>query len=111
VLYSDLGRHAEALKLCEETLALQKAKLGANHPDTLVNMYNIACYQALLVSKSADRGKQADLAMESLKKAIAAGYNDLADIKNDNDLDCLRGREDFKKLVAEVEAKAAKNKK
>ena len=30
-----LGRHAEALKLREETLTLMKAKLGPDHPDTL----------------------------------------------------------------------------
>jgi tetratricopeptide (TPR) repeat protein len=33
--YRDLGRHAEALKLCEETLAGRAAKLGPDHPETL----------------------------------------------------------------------------
>ena len=33
--YDALGRHADALKLREETLALRKAKLGPDHPDTL----------------------------------------------------------------------------
>ena len=32
VSYADLGRHAEALNLREETLALRKAKLGPDHP-------------------------------------------------------------------------------
>ena len=37
----------EALKLNEETLALQKAKLGPDHPDTLRSMHNLAiCYRA-----------------------------------------------------------------
>ena len=36
--YAALGRHAEALKLREETLALRKAKLGPDHPDTLRSM-------------------------------------------------------------------------
>ena len=40
--YSALGRHAEALKLREETLALMKAKLGPDHPDTLASMNNLA---------------------------------------------------------------------
>ena len=40
--YAALGRHAEALKLREETLALQKAKLGPDHPDTLISMGNLA---------------------------------------------------------------------
>ena len=40
--YAALGRHAEALKLREETLALMKAKLGPDHPDTLTSMNNLA---------------------------------------------------------------------
>jgi tetratricopeptide (TPR) repeat protein len=109
--YAALGRHAEALKLREETLALRKAKLGAGHPDTLASMYNVACAHALLVPKSTDRAKQAGLAMECLKRAVAAGYKDLAQIKKDTDLDALRGRDDFKKLLAELEAKEGKGKK
>jgi hypothetical protein len=109
--FADLGQHAEALKLVEETLALQKAKLGPHHPDTLWSMYNIACCQALMVPKAADRGKQADLAMESLRSAAAAGFKNLAKIKQDTDLDALRGREDFKKLLADLEASQAKGKK
>ena len=46
--YDDLGRHADAVKLHEETLALMKAKLGPDHPDTLATMYNLAIsYTAL----------------------------------------------------------------
>ena len=43
-----LGRHAEALKLHEETLALRKAKLGPDHPDTLLSMNNLANSYAAL---------------------------------------------------------------
>ena len=42
VSYAALGRHAEALKLHEETLALRKARLGPDHPDTLASMSNLA---------------------------------------------------------------------
>jgi tetratricopeptide (TPR) repeat protein len=46
--YSALGRHAEALKLQAETLALMKVKLGPDHPETLGSMDNLAtCYSAL----------------------------------------------------------------
>jgi eukaryotic-like serine/threonine-protein kinase len=101
--YANLGRYADALKLHEETLALKRAKLGPNHPDTLMALYNIACCNALMIPKSADRNKQAELAMECLKKAVAAGYKDLALIKKDTDLNSLRSREDFKKLLAKLE--------
>jgi len=40
--YEALGRHADALKLREETLALQKGKLGTDHPDTLTSKMNLA---------------------------------------------------------------------
>jgi hypothetical protein len=40
--YGALGRHADALKLHQETLALQKVKLGPDHPDTLTTMSNLA---------------------------------------------------------------------
>src|SRR5262249_8702820 len=110
VSYARLGRLTDALKLREETLALQKAKLGPNHPDTALTIYNIACVHALMIPKSSDGAKEADLAMDWLQKAVAAGYKDVGQFKKDTDLDALRQREDFKKLVADLEA-AMKQKK
>jgi len=46
-----------------------------------------------------------DEAMVWLRKALAAGYQNVDDLKKDKDLDPLREREDFKKLLADVEAK------
>jgi tetratricopeptide (TPR) repeat protein len=43
-----MGRHAQALKVFEETLALRKAVLGFDHPDTLWTMANLAVSQAAL---------------------------------------------------------------
>jgi hypothetical protein len=40
--YARLGRHADALKLRKETLALMKVKLGPDHPDTLRSMCAVA---------------------------------------------------------------------
>src|SRR3546814_19906385 len=40
--YAAAGRTQEALKLREETLQLQKAKLGPDHPNTLASMNNLA---------------------------------------------------------------------
>ena len=39
--YSSVGRNLDALKLREETLALQKTKLGLDHPETLASVNNI----------------------------------------------------------------------
>ena len=40
--YRDAGKLDKALPLFEETLALQKTKLGPDHPDTLTSMGNLA---------------------------------------------------------------------
>jgi hypothetical protein len=56
-------------------------------------------------SKEADA--QTDRAMAWLQKAVAAGYKDLVNLKKDKDLDALRGRDDFKNLIADVQAKGA----
>ncbi len=52
--------------------------------------------------------EDADKAMLWLYKAVQAGFKDAARLKSDYDLNSLRGREDFKKLLAELEAKAEK---
>jgi hypothetical protein len=40
-----------------------------------------------------------------LCQAVAAGFTDAEHIKQDRDLDALRGREDFQKLLAELDAR------
>ena len=40
--------------------------------------------------------------MAWLTRAVAAGYQNVAEMKEDADLDALRDREDFKKLVSEL---------
>jgi hypothetical protein len=70
--------------------------------------YGFACVYAVASAsaRSADRKKEhADRAMELLRKAVKAGYNNAAHMKKDTDLDSLRDRVDFKQLIAEVEAK------
>ena len=44
--------------------------------------------------------------MATLKQAVQNGYKNADHIKKDTDLDPLREREDFKKLLAELEEKA-----
>jgi hypothetical protein len=54
-------------------------------------------------AKQADA--EADRALAWLKQAVAVGYQDAAHLKQDKDLDALRGREDFQRLLAELETK------
>jgi serine/threonine protein kinase/tetratricopeptide (TPR) repeat protein len=102
--YSALGRHSEALSIREELLAATKAKLGADHPRTAIATYDIACVHALMIPKSGDARKQADLAMDWLRRALAAGYRNVDHMKKDTDLAALRDRDDFTKLLTELEA-------
>jgi len=44
-------------------------------------------------------------AMKLLRDAVSKGYNEVAHMKKDTDLDPLRQRYDFQKLVAELEGK------
>jgi hypothetical protein len=180
-IYCALGRHTDTLRLHEEALARMKAKLGPDHPDTLLGMgnvaqslvnldrgaeavcliddcvrraagkavhprllpgvmqmrlrvyekakdvagcrqtaemwdsfnrtdaasqYDAACMWAVTAAvlhgtdlKSVQPTEPADLAMARLTQAVAAGYKDAAHIAQDRDLDALRDRADFRKLV------------
>jgi tetratricopeptide (TPR) repeat protein len=71
--------------------------------------YNLACVFAIASDKLADKKQEyADRAMELLHKAVNVGFQDAAHIKQDNDLDALRARDDFQKLLAELEQPAEK---
>ena len=47
----------------------------------------------------------ADEAMKMLRDAVARGFKDAAYMKKDTDFAPLREREDFQKLLAELEGK------
>jgi tetratricopeptide (TPR) repeat protein len=81
------------------------------------NAYDAACGLALCipivqleanVTKEA-RDKQAqlyaDAALLMLRDAVTKGWRDAAHMKKDKDLDPLRQRDDFKKLLADLEAR------
>ena len=76
-------------------------------------LYNLACYHAVTAAvlrtdkKSAAAAREADAeadtAMTWLKQAVAAGFKNVTHMRNDEDLDNLRGRQDFQKLIAGLE--------
>ena len=82
------------------------------------SLYNAACYRAVIVAvlRASDKSEaaaqqareEADRAMAWLQQAIAAGYNNVALMKKDADLDPLRDRADFQKLLADQEALSAR---
>ncbi len=100
---------------CRATAAMWE-KL--NRPDAN-SLYDAACWRAVTAAvqaknPAADAARlakdDADRAMQWLQKAVQAGYKDAAHMKRDTDLDPLRDREDFKKLLAELEAKKVEKK-
>jgi tetratricopeptide (TPR) repeat protein/tRNA A-37 threonylcarbamoyl transferase component Bud32 len=80
--YTNLGRHADAVKLHEETLALKKAKLGPDHPDTLASMDNLATSYAA-VGRYADALKLYEETLQLCKAKLGPDHpNTLATMNN-----------------------------
>jgi serine/threonine protein kinase/tetratricopeptide (TPR) repeat protein len=104
------GDHARAAAAADEL-----AKIGCDPPG---DTYNAACIVGCCVTlaeKDARLGEArrkelaqsyADRAMALLRQAVARGFKDTAHVKNDSQLEPLRAREDFKKLLADLEGKS-----
>jgi len=77
-------------------------------------LYNLACMRAVTAavirandkSETAARASaaEADRAMAWLKQAIAAGYGEVENLKTDKDLQAIRDRKDFQRLLSDLEA-------
>jgi serine/threonine protein kinase/tetratricopeptide (TPR) repeat protein len=90
--------------------------LEKHNPADAHSLYNAACFRAVIAAlearaeepAAARRAREeADRAMAWLTRAVVAGYKNAAHIRKDTDLDSLRDREDFQKLLADLEAKPA----
>jgi tetratricopeptide (TPR) repeat protein len=102
-----LGDHAAAA-----AAAGRLAETAVNPPNDL---YNAACFLARCVPLAAKDDKlpparrkelaqeYAGRAMTTLRQAVAKGYKNAAHLKKDRDLDPLRSRDDFQKLLADLE--------
>jgi tetratricopeptide (TPR) repeat protein/tRNA A-37 threonylcarbamoyl transferase component Bud32 len=78
--------------------------------------FNLACFSARLAGIAGKAGSgmtaaqgraAADQAMAALRRAFVAGNQYVAGMRTDSDLDALRPREDFQKLLAELEKNSA----
>jgi serine/threonine protein kinase/tetratricopeptide (TPR) repeat protein len=102
-------RHFE--KTGDATGCRQTAEMWENLKRTDADsLYSAARMRAVTAAvlraadKSSEGGGQADRAMAWLRQAVAAGYKNAAQAKQDKDLDALRDRGDFTKLVTAWEA-------
>lgn len=106
-----LGDHAAAAAAANEMV-----QSGA---DPVNDPYNAACCLARCVrlapkdSKLSERQRRkvaadyAARAVDRLRQAVAPGFKDAEHMKKDKDLDPLRGRRDFHKVLGELEGKMA----
>jgi tetratricopeptide (TPR) repeat protein len=90
-------------EMCEQT-----------QPTDPAGCYVAASYRAITAAVLRASGKpsettqadaEAERAIAWLKQAVAAGYKDVAKMKQDKDLDALRDRADFRRLVEELKPK------
>jgi eukaryotic-like serine/threonine-protein kinase len=66
--------------------------------------YDFACVYAVACGKiAANKQEYSDRAVQLLHRAVKTGFNNAAHMKKDTDLDPIRSREDFKKLMSGLE--------
>jgi hypothetical protein len=119
VSLAHLGEHAKAVVAVEELLRssqLHRVTVFREGAWRVILkrgpapglLYNSACVYAISATRTQEKltgDRYAVRAIELLRYAVAQGYNDVAHLKQDPDLDALRGCADFQKLLAELEAK------
>jgi serine/threonine-protein kinase len=91
-----LNQPAEAARAAREWAGLVRGNPA--------DLYNVACSLASCATLAQGEARQ-DLAAEAvamLRRAIAAGWNDARRTGRDPDLDPLRDRDDFRRLLAEL---------
>jgi serine/threonine-protein kinase len=78
---------------------LECRQLAGDDPQEL---YRVACNLALTAASTdeAARHRAADLAVETLRQAVAHGYRDAGRLRDDPNLAGVRGRDDFQGLLA-----------
>jgi serine/threonine-protein kinase len=103
------GQHLQATAAAEEIL--QRSNADARTCYAAARVYALAVAQAMKEApknpNSVLAEKYAARAVALLRQAVQKGYKNIAELKKDADLDCLRQRPDFQQLLAELEAKAA----
>jgi eukaryotic-like serine/threonine-protein kinase len=105
-----LGDHARVAVTADEL-----ARIGCDPPGDSCNAAWFMCSCVTLVEKDTHLAEAqrkelaqsyADRAMAFLRQAVARGFKDTAHVKNDAAWEPLRTREDFQKLLAELEGKS-----
>jgi serine/threonine protein kinase len=96
---------------CRQTAEMWEQVLRADADGlyTATRMRAVTAAVCRMADKSGQAEAEADRAVAWLRQAVAAGYADGARLKQDSDLDALRERPDFTKLVAVLQARPPAN--
>jgi tetratricopeptide (TPR) repeat protein len=106
------GRSNHAQATAEAETVVQRGELNSGL------FYDLACVfsqssaaaerdvQLSPAERSRLKARYADRAMEFLQRAVAEGWQNPQALKKDHDMKPLRAREDFRKLLADLEAKS-----
>jgi serine/threonine protein kinase/tetratricopeptide (TPR) repeat protein len=106
-----MNRALSRVRAGQVATATREAEELAKNADA-GTIYNAACVFALAAGrrdKSAGPLSRKDCARRGvalLRQAVARGFKDVQHLKSDEDLNSLRQRDDFKKLLAELREKA-----
>jgi hypothetical protein len=96
---------------CQQTAEIWE-KLKRSDPDSLYTAARCRAITAAVIHKDPKTPpaeaprlaqEEADRAMDWLAQAVAAGYKNVAHMKQDEALDALRSRDDFQKLLAKMQ--------
>jgi len=85
-LYTRVGRIADGLKMDRKLVRLE--------PDNATAHYNLACSLALCKKRPA--------ALQSLRKAVSLGYDDVDWMLQDPDLEILKTDPEFQQLLGQL---------
>jgi hypothetical protein len=94
------SRYAEAEKLQEDTLDIQRRVLGPDHPNTAASVYNLAIVKV--------RKRDPAEALRLLHEAVTHGLSpsDCLGLEKDPDLKSLHGDPRFEAVVADARSRA-----
>jgi predicted Zn-dependent protease len=93
-----LSRHGQV----ERALEIDR-RLVALRPEDCIARYNLACTLA--------RGNRSQEALAELRRAIESGYDDLAFLEVDRDLEALRGEPEYQALLTKLRRRVAESSK
>ena len=93
-LYTKRGFYEKGLQIDERL-----SKLKPNDP---IILYNLACSYSLV--------NDIDKSLETIKRAIGYGYDDIEHLKRDSDLENLRGDSRFREFISKIRNETTKSK-